>query len=601
MNICKQCGAKSEWKFCSTCGIPMVPYVEEQPVATEPVATEQVVAEPVAVEPVVAQPADAQPVMAPVEPQPMMAPVEPQQPMANQPVEGKKKSKKKVVIISLVAGLVVVAAVVVLLVILLSGSPVDSIKEALDEDNYVLANQEFLKNAKNFEQEDIVELTKYLDEELEEAKEKFLKEELSREEFQNVCSAMALYNIPQINDKASEYDFFATSIEVSRDYYENGEANFEGGYYKDAVYYYLNVDEIDPNYEDAQSKIQQCYENYKADAIKKAKEYADNDDYSRACDVIGEAMEFISDDEELKELYEEYEVGMSNSFYDEVISSAKDYADDGEYTDAINKITGEMYNSDITEEILENLQDALDDICKDAFKDAKKCAENEEYEEAFAILVVLASTSKWDDCSEADEYALQILPAYKSVVALQAQTMFDEGMTDEIKDFVTSCVNNYFTQEMADEIISLYVPAGLKDIEPIADSGYIYVGPEYLLNTAGMVSPTLYTDAYGSTYEWGMNKRIANFEAELSYVEYNVSNYNTLSALVILNETCKESEKAGRVVIYGDDQVIYTSGDVMKGFASEPITVDLENVSVMRIEFEGEYQNVSLITPILSR
>lgn len=139
----------------------------------------------------------------------------------------------------------------------------------------------------------------------------------------------------------------------------------------------------------------------------------------------------------------------------------------------------------------------------------------------------------------------------------------------------------------------------LVDFATYAESGYIYAGYNYKYLMAGGESDDKYTDNLGNTYNNGINYRLPNFSLEESYIEYRVDEYNYLKGRVILNFATRSCEDSGYLIIYGDGEKIYESKAVKKGVDPFDIKLDISGVRVLRIEFSGCVENVSLVNPVV--
>ena len=160
--------------------------------------------------------------------------------------------------------------------------------------------------------------------------------------------------------------------------------------------------------------------------------------------------------------------------------------------------------------------------------------------------------------------------------------------------------NSLYSDNESNSFVEEYKPVYLLNMDTYAESGYIHVDTMYSYNTV-VSAKDVYKDNLGNTYSWGMNRRVPNFSMSKSYMEYKVTQYNYLSGTLILNYETRSNTEAGYMRVYGDDVLIYTSPDICKGFEPLYINIDISGVDVIRIEFDGKYQNVSFIEPSLSK
>lgn len=151
--------------------------------------------------------------------------------------------------------------------------------------------------------------------------------------------------------------------------------------------------------------------------------------------------------------------------------------------------------------------------------------------------------------------------------------------------------------KIGETTVTVYSKKSLLQAQTLADSGYIYVDKEYNYYCGSLVEDTKYTDNYGNTYEYGINYRYPNFSLEDSYIEYNIKECTFLCGIFILNNVEKSTEEAGYFEFYGDNQLIYTSPNVARGFEPLPISIDVGEYDTIRIEIHGNRGAVSLVEP----
>jgi len=188
---------------------------------------------------------------------------------------------------------------------------------------------------------------------------------------------------------------------------------------------------------------------------------------------------------------------------------------------------------------------------------------------------------------------------YANKVNEQALDILRKQGYSAFKEYITNMISDLYSHEDAKKMWDLYEPISLLNLETFADSGYIYVDTSYR-NHCSWGDDHQFVDNFGNVYSYGMNYVVPNFSMSSSYIEYYVKDYNYLNGTIILNEYCKSEETAGRLVIYGDEQLIYTSSDVKKGFEPVYISIDISMYNVIRFEFEGWRSNVSLVEPTFS-
>lgn len=72
------------------------------------------------------------------------------------------------------------------------------------------------------------------------------------------------------------------SLNSSMEAYKKAEELYEDGDYEEAMEAYAQVSEDDSNYEEAQSKMSQCVDSYKAEILNKTENPEDEQEYETA-------------------------------------------------------------------------------------------------------------------------------------------------------------------------------------------------------------------------------------------------------------------------------------------------------------------------------
>lgn len=108
-----------------------------------------------------------------------------------------------------------------------------------------------------------------------------------------------------------------------------------------------------------------------------------------------------------------------------------------------------------------------------------------------------------------------------------------------------------------------------------------------------------FIDNNGTEYFNGVFRVIPNFDTYNTYIECLVDDYSTFTGTIILNEAYKATNHSARIIIYGDDNVIYSSPDITRGIDPVNFSIDISNIKLIRIEFTKDYELLALVNPYL--
>jgi len=131
--------------------------------------------------------------------------------------------------------------------------------------------------------------------------------------------------------------------------FEAGKSAENAGDYSEAIWNYDQVIEDDFLYDEAREKIDELQERYKDEVIQKAEELAGKGEYEAAADLLLESMDILDDDDEIDDLWEEYQDKAWEAEMD-----AKGFAPSGKY-----KTVEDFVNSDIMQSQLDSMMESV--------------------------------------------------------------------------------------------------------------------------------------------------------------------------------------------------------------------------------------------------
>ena len=139
------------------------------------------------------------------------------------------------------------------------------------------------------------------------------------------------------------------------------------------------------------------------------------------------------------------------------------------------------------------------------------------------------------------------------------------------------------------------IPVALVSLTPFSVSGYM-TADVYDRNEKA------YKDSEGKTYSSGISRWVPNFPTEDSYIEYDLKDYKRLQGKLILNYDRRAVNKECYFKVYGDGKLLYSSKCIKSGFKATDVNLDISNVRIVRIVFEGDYyENGSFVNPVVSK
>ncbi|MBB6732689.1 NPCBM/NEW2 domain-containing protein [Cohnella zeiphila] len=108
----------------------------------------------------------------------------------------------------------------------------------------------------------------------------------------------------------------------------------------------------------------------------------------------------------------------------------------------------------------------------------------------------------------------------------------------------------------------------------------------------------------GETYDHGLAVDLGRaYTGETGTIYYNLDDkYSKLTGYVGIDDYTKDSASFGFVTIYGDDQELYKSDDLVGGNHAIPFNVNVEGVAKLKIEFsftDDGKESIDLVEPKL--
>ncbi|MCD8108278.1 MAG: NPCBM/NEW2 domain-containing protein [Oscillospiraceae bacterium] len=372
-------------------------------------------------------------------------------------------------------------------------------------------------------------------------------------------------------DVSEDADLQIENLEIlynSKTAYELAESYYDAGDYEAAMDAYQKVDESDTAYyEDAQSKIEQSKDNYRADIIEKVGSPSTVSEYETAISFLTSALSVLPNDEELTALLE--------TCKSELVETVKSNA----ITDATEAIASNNY-----EQAFEVLEDALTYAPDDTDLLSLTSSAESQYEEYVSAQVAnFVSESEYEDAFDAIDDALDLLPDSTALQELEDTTI------SQYESYITSQVNVLISNDDYDGALNLIsralklVPGNtvLKELKtkteeqkPVDLSDLIIVNSSRVETVSSAI-----TDRWGNYYD-GAVKYDASYDA---FALYNLNDSYTEFTATVFVSTEATSGKNMSIAIYVDDSLVYYKDSITEESMPFTISIDVTNATTMKI------------------
>lgn len=265
----------------------------------------------------------------------------------------------------------------------------------------------------------------------------------------------------------------------------------------------------------------------------------------------------------------------------------------------------ELYNSGeieaaqdlfISVDEYEDAKDYLNSIGTAFMQKAVEEVEKENYEDAIFYLCKIDTQEKWENYEEVIAYEEEIKKMYYENVYVKAKNICKQEGYSAAEEYVHAAVNELMSNEESKDILKKIEPTQLISLEPYDKGTFIRCRTDYQDDWTGKIS--LLSDNMGKTYSSGIYCDLDPWNN--LYIEYNIKEYSLFNTDIIMLEQNKTNDREAYIKIYGDGAILYTSGNITKGYITQYVSLDISNYSILKIEFVGtQYWNGCLADPIL--
>lgn len=436
----------------------------------------------------------------------------------------KKKHKIKGIIITFVFFLLLVSAGISIAIWYFS--PMQDINRALNNNDIETVQTIYSEFKSEIKEEDIVDaLTKKVNSVWEDFK-------YRRKEYSIVVVELqAIKNIgfDKLNSTIDKCMEDIDQLNNSRIAFESANTFMKEENYANAITQYSLVIESDPDYESAVNKLKETIDLYKAEIKNSVSKSLETEDFENAISLLQDALVVIPNDTDLTSRLSLIQTNYIEKLKKDAINSASNYADNHEWSNAIEIVKDAIDRIGDDSELLNVYDIYVQAYIDDIIKQSEEFVLNKDYGNALALL----------------DKVYKEYPDYSV-------------LSDKMKE------------------IESKKPVLLSELVPING------GIDWNNGTP--------TDTFGNTYSETVNYDIWNGEAEYRlYGEYSTFSF----AIAPYKDLPEEERVAGHVQIFADEQILFSSPDITRKTDYAEYSLDITGVEYIRISVTGGYTSLS--------
>ena len=255
-----------------------------------------------------------------------ITPRSPQKPPKNK--KTKKKRKKAPIILTLV--LVVILAAGGAALTFYVKSPARKIVSRISKGDYSDIEQLYKNDVKDHVIQEML-LDKLAEKDCATVLDDFKAEKITYEEASEKLNAYLTLGSKKLETAFGEQEKTLESLNSSMEAYKKAEELYEDGDYEEAMEAYAQVSEDDSNYEEAQSKMSQCVDSYKAEILNKTENPEDEQEYETAIQTVEVAADILPDDEDLANRLAELKDSYAAMLKSDALDHGTQYMNEGKY------------------------------------------------------------------------------------------------------------------------------------------------------------------------------------------------------------------------------------------------------------------------------
>lgn len=461
----------------------------------------------------------------------------------------KEKKSKKPLIIGIISILLVAGLAFGITRIVKINNPVNKVISKLKDGDFESAKDVYSSDIEG-NQEKKADLIDELKEYLEDSKKDFFEEKITYEQINDNIEMIEYFGKDDMSNQISAVKSFVEIINDSRTAYKTAEEYMANKNYVKAIENYNKVSVEDSYYESAKNKKQEATNTYKTEETAKAEELANAGDYAGAVAILNEVSVYLTNDADVTTKLDIYTTAMEDGLVAEALTKAEELAGKSDYKGAIaileeaaKKVSN---NKTLIAKVDEYTKTMEKNTIDSAIKTASEHRKNKKYAEA---LNTLKTVEKYNNESVNTLYSAIYDEFLNKVLTDAESALKTSGHKAAISKLDEH--SSYFSSDKKFKEKKEYY-AGLTPVN-LTEMDYFSRG-NWNNNVESVAK-----DHLGNEF----NNCFVEFASEdPDYVEYYVNGkYLSISGTLAASEE-QDVDKAGRVEIFADDELVYTSKNI---------------------------------------
>lgn len=494
----------------------------------------------------------------------------------NEKREQLKKNKKKILI---AASSIVVAAVAIFLILFFRPGAV--IARTLDRGEYERARGIYTEKFQDDEPTRQVE--KALKRAAESVRDSFAAHETEEAEAKSAMGSLCAFGAFTDTLLAEELEDME-QLYISRSSMADGELLLQRGDYLAASVRFRAVSELDSMYDEAQEKMQQCFDEYSQEILSQAGSFIIEDDYAAAIRILREGDAKLQEldtfsqsiDTKLQECFDLYSGRILTEAME--LAEAQDYAAAAEIIRECVEDFG-YSNDELVSAMEDYRQKAEDKIADDAVSQANELYGKMHYADAFAALdEALEALPDGNNRDRVKQAISDMEQLFVSDMLAAADEIYG-GDRDKLPDAIAKMERAYAIRQLSaikekGEELEKYLPFKLATRDYFAKEGEIF--------RSSSAFQALSKDNFDN-WIWGRNESSVSFRLDGGYDVFEAS-------FAIRRESSKTM--SAYFEIWCDGEKVFTSETLSHKSDSFviPISVDISGVDELKIVFFCDYE-----------
>lgn len=176
------------------------------------------------------------------------------------------------------------------------------------------------------------------------------------------------------------------ALNNSRIAFETAESFFNTENYIDAVEYYKDVIESDPNYASVSAKIDACYNNYRSKILADAEAKVTGGSYEDAIGILKNSLNVLPNDATIQQQIAIYESKLTDLSISDALANAASYADAGDYAKAIRALEPQLKANPDNYELQARHSDYIAAYEQKVIDDADALAADRRFDQAIELI-----------------------------------------------------------------------------------------------------------------------------------------------------------------------------------------------------------------------